>query len=194
MSVSVAGVILCGGRSSRMGCDKALLTWRGRPLIAHMVERLGEITEEIVVVSREGLDLPALPARIVVDRAPDLGPLAGIREGLHAIRADFALVTAVDSPHVEASFVRAILAAGTTAACAVDDRIQPFPGLYARTLAPVADALIDEGKRRPLHLLEAAGFRRLDGTAWAERGMFDGFNTDAEYREAVRRDGVDQTG
>lgn len=194
MSVSVAGVILCGGGSSRMGRDKALLPWRGRTLIAHMVACLRDLSEEVVVVSRHGLELPALPARVVVDREPDLGPLAGIREGLHAISADFALITAVDCPFVDASFVRALCAEGATAACEMDGHVQPFPGLYARTLAPVADALLDEGKRRPLHLLEAAGFRRIDGAAWAERGVFDGFNTVDEYEDALRRAGADPIG
>jgi len=191
MSAPVAGVILCGGRSSRMGRAKALLPWRGQSLIAYMVGQLGEVSDEIVVVSSRDLELPPLPARVVVDREPDLGPLGGIREGLHAIDADLAFMTSTDSPFVDAAFVASLVAEGCTAACECDGHVQPFPALYARALAPVADALLDDGKRRPLHLLEAADFRRIDGDAWGGRGVFDGFNTAAEFLDAVRRDGAD---
>jgi molybdopterin-guanine dinucleotide biosynthesis protein A/molybdopterin converting factor small subunit len=176
-----------------MGRAKALLPWGGRPLIEHMVHRLGEVVDEVVAVSRNDLELPPLTARVVIDRAPDLGPLAGIREGLHAIDADVAFVTCTDSPFVDAEFVRELVAAGPTAAFEVDGRVQPFPAVYARDLASTADTLLDEGRARPLHLLEAADFTRLDGTAWATRGVFDGFNTPAEYIAAVARDGSEGT-
>jgi molybdopterin-guanine dinucleotide biosynthesis protein A len=174
-----------------MGRAKALLPWRGRPLIAHMVDRLHEVADEVLVVTSRALGLPELPARVVVDRAPDLGPLGGIREALHAIGSDRAFVTSTDTPFIDPSFVRELLGHEGTVACAVDGRVQPFPALYARALAATADALIDERRMRPLHLLEAGDFRRLDGAAWAEVGVFSGFNTPDDYLDAVTRDGQD---
>lgn len=171
-----------------MGRPKALLPWWGRPLIEHMVSRLGEIADEIAVVSSLSLSLPELPARIVIDRAPGLGPLGGIREGLHAVTADLAFVTCTDLPFVEPSFAQALLALESTAACEVENWIQPFPAVYSRDLAAAADNLIALGKMRPLHLLEAGAFRRVDGATWNERGVFDGFNTPEQYLEAVAGD------
>lgn len=193
---ALAAVVLCGGRSARMGRPKALLPWGGLPLIAHLVRSLGEIAEEVVVVSSPELELPPLPnasVRVVLDRAPGLGPLGGIREGLHAIESDRALVTGTDTPFVDAAFVRALAAAGDptgSAACVLGDYVQPFPALYARALAPLADELIAAGRMRPLFLLEAGDYRRVDGEPWRERGVFDSFNTPAEYLAAVARAGA----
>ena len=186
MNSSISGVILCGGLSARMGRPKALLPWRGQPLISWMVSCLSRFLEDIVVVSSAGLELPELAARVVVDRTANLGPLGGIREALHAIRCESAFITSTDAPDLDAAVIDALSAAAPTAAFEVNGWIEPFPALYARQLATLADTLLAQGRRRPLHLLEAGSFQRLDGAAWAARGMFDNFNTPAEYLSAVR--------
>jgi molybdopterin-guanine dinucleotide biosynthesis protein A len=184
----VAGAVLCGGRSSRMGRPKALLPWRGRTLIEHQVAFLAELFVEVVVVTSAELELPELRAHVVVDRAPGLGPLGGIREVLHAVEAERALVTSTDMPFVDREIVEELLEVGGTAACEVAGHLEPFPAVYERELAPIADALIAEGRMRPLHLLEAEGFVQLDGRAAVARGVFDGFNTPSEYDAALDRD------
>ena len=67
-------------------------------MIAHVVSILRPIVDEVVVVASDGLELPPLDARVVRDREPARGPLAGIREGLEQIRTDFAFVTGTDAP------------------------------------------------------------------------------------------------
>ncbi|NNL84392.1 MAG: NTP transferase domain-containing protein, partial [Myxococcales bacterium] len=64
--VSTAGVVLCGGLSSRMGRPKALLSWCGRPLVRHMLDILREAVDAVYVVSSESLALPELDATVVV--------------------------------------------------------------------------------------------------------------------------------
>nr|NIP96958.1 NTP transferase domain-containing protein [Akkermansiaceae bacterium] len=73
-----AAIILCGGRSSRMGRPKAWLPWRGRPMVVHMSEVLGGAVDEVWVVSSPQLALPEMNARVLQDKEPHLGPLAGI--------------------------------------------------------------------------------------------------------------------
>ena len=68
-------LVVCGGRSSRMGRPKALLPWRGRTLIEHLVEGLSAVVGEVVVVTSSALDLPRLPVRVLVDEHPEQGPL-----------------------------------------------------------------------------------------------------------------------
>ena len=186
MNASISGVILCGGLSSRMGRPKAHLPWRGQPLIAWMVSSLSRFLDDIVVVSSAGLELPELAARVVVDRTANLGPLGGIREALHAVRYEAAFITRIDAPNVDGSVIDALSAASPTGAFEVNGWIEPFPALYARQLGSLADTLLSQGRRRPLHLLEAGGFQRLDGAPWAATGIFDNFNTPAEYLRAVR--------
>ncbi len=71
-----------------MGRAKACLPWRGQPMVAHIVSILRPIVDDVVVVASDALELPALDARVVRDREPALGPLAGIREGLEEIDSD----------------------------------------------------------------------------------------------------------
>ncbi len=191
-SRTAAGVVLCGGLSTRMRRPKALLPWRGGPLVTHVVTRLRDLFEEVVVVTSSDLELPTLSARVVVDREPALGPLGGIREGLHAVESELAFVCSTDSPVVDAEFASSLLARGRTAACEVGGFIEPFPAVYERRLAAVADALLGKGRMRPLHLLEAAGFDRVDGSEWIERSVFAGFNSPGEYLAAVARDASSQ--
>jgi molybdopterin-guanine dinucleotide biosynthesis protein A len=186
-----AGIVLCGGRSSRMGQPKALLPWRGRPLIAHVVSQLAEAVDEVLVVSSADLELPGLEgARVVVDRAPGLGPLAGIREGLAAMEAELAFVTATDAPFLTPAFVRAMLAFGCAAAPEVDGFVQPLSAVYPRAALPIAERLLAEERLRPLFLLEEIGFRRVRAEQLPPVADLRGFNTPGEYEAALSRAGL----
>ena len=93
-----------------MGRAKALLPWGGQPLLAHVVELLGAVAEERIVVSREDLVLPRVAARVVVDATPDLGPLGGIRDALHSMSADRAVVTSTDLPFLDVGCLERLMA------------------------------------------------------------------------------------
>ena len=101
-----------------MGRPKALLPWRARTLVETVVATLRGVVEDVVVVSSDAFELPALDARIVRDREPGLGPLAGIREGLHALGSGLAFVASTDTPYLSTRFVEALLSFGSAAATA----------------------------------------------------------------------------
>ncbi len=199
--VRFGGIVLCGGASSRMGRPKALLPWRGgRPLVAHAVDVLraalgakdGE-EPRVVVVGAPGLALPPLEgARAVVDREPGLGPLAGIREGLEALDADLAYVTATDAPFLTAEFVRAVLAVGGPAAPEADGFVHPLAAAYPTRLARLASELLSAGERRPLVLLEREGFARLPaaGLPGGARPLRN-LNRPEDYLAALAEEGIE---
>lgn len=182
-----------------MGRAKAWLPWFGRSMIEHVVERLLPAVDEVVVVTSTELDLPRLPARVVSDRAPELGPLAGIREGLAAadavVQAEFAFVTSVDAPHLSAEFVEQMFAFGTVAAPVAENRVQVLSAVYPCDAWRRADELLSRGVRRPLALLEELGYKPIDSACWASSTRFAwlGFNTPAEYLDAVRSRDPDAT-
>lgn len=185
--MSTAGVVLCGGLSSRMGRPKALLPWCGKPLVAHMVGVLRAVVDAVYVVSSEALALPELDATTVVDREPDLGPLAGIREGLSALSEERAFVVATDTPFLTAEFVRAVLAASEVAA-PVDGEgfVQPLAAVYPARGAEIADRLLAGGERKPKKLLDALSFRAVAAEELPDVRSLRGFNTPGAYLEAVR--------
>src|SRR5579859_4070424 len=98
----VSAIILAGGRSTRMGRDKALLAHpeeRETTFVAHLVRQLSTLCREVILVARDAEQATEYAAyisvRIVTDISPDKGPLMGIYSGLRAIQQPHALVIAV---------------------------------------------------------------------------------------------------
>ena len=185
--MSAAGVVLCGGKSSRMGRDKAWLAWRGRPLVVHVVEALRQSVGEVVVVASAELDLPPLDALVARDREPELGPLGGIREGLAHVSAELAFVTGTDAPFLAPAFVKALLAYECAAAVELDGIVQNLCAVYPRAVLPAAEALLAQGRMRSMHLLEEVGYRKVPADSLPDAESVRGFNTPGEYLLAVRR-------
>src|SRR5690349_7691008 len=97
-----AGIVLCGGQSSRMGKPKAWLPFAGEIMLPRVVRLLAEAVTPIVVVAAPGQDVPELPAGVDVVRDPERGrgPLQGLAAGLEALtgRADAAYLSSCDVP------------------------------------------------------------------------------------------------
>ncbi len=112
----VAGIVLAGGRSTRMGSPKALLEWHGSTLVRRAAGIVGRAVDgPVVVVRAAGQELPRLPAG--VDLAEDArdarGPLQAIAAGLAAVggRADAIFVSGVDAPLLHPALIDAVVAA-----------------------------------------------------------------------------------
>lgn len=182
-------IVLCGGRSSRMGRAKAWLPWFGQTMIEHVVGVLRPLVDEIVVVTAEDLELPPIDARVVRDREPDRGPLAGLRDGLLATQSEFAFVTSTDVPHLPTAYVEALFARGRACAPVADGHVQVLSAVYPKEGGRVAEELLSEGRGRPLHLLEALDYEGVDERELGpldEPKPWQGFNTPEAYLAAVR--------
>jgi molybdopterin-guanine dinucleotide biosynthesis protein A len=162
MGVNVTGAILAGGNSSRMGRDKALLLWNGKPLIMHVAETLHAMFHDVRICGgtddRYGfLGLPVLP-----DLVPQSGPLGGIHSALsHSVPASV-FVLSCDMPLVSCSLIEYILEFPSSApmkVAALDGRLQPLCGVYHTSCLPVIG---QELKHRRLKLTEV--FALLNGT------------------------------
>jgi molybdopterin-guanine dinucleotide biosynthesis protein A len=178
-----AAVVLCGGKSSRMGRAKAWLPWFGKPMIEHVVGVLRPVVDEVVVVTSKAVSLPPLDARIVEDREAELGPLAGIREGLQAAGSHLAFVTSTDSPFLTAEHVVGMLERGSAVAPAADGHVQVLSAVYPGSAWKEADDLLRNGKRRPLALLERLGFESIEVEmeSGGKPAPWQGFNRPDEY-------------
>ena len=185
-----AAIVLCGGRSSRMGRPKAWLPWRGRTMVEHVVECLRPVVDEVVVVTSADLDLPPLEARVVTDREEGRGPLAGIREGLSAARSELAFVTSTDAPFLTRDHVCSLFDRGGAVAPVAEGRVQVLSAIYPCSAWKQADLLLERGIARPLALLELVGYEGLEQgevESDSEEPPWRGFNTPAEYLESARR-------
>ncbi|MGC8548439.1 MAG: molybdenum cofactor guanylyltransferase [Acidobacteriaceae bacterium] len=160
--------LLAGGRSRRMGRDKASLELAGQPLVAHMLARLTGLGLDAAICGNRPdlaeratiLPDPALPG----DESP--GPLAGILAGLEASSTALSLFLAVDMPGIPAAFLRWMTErAGLTQSPAtipfVAGRAQPLCAVYHCDLAPGIRRLLVSGEHRVFPVLMRTA-RRVD--------------------------------
>lgn len=103
------GIILAGGKSSRMGTNKALLELNGRRVIERIADRLGKITDELLIVTNHFADYEFLKLPMTEDRWKGMGPLAGIEAGLSLSNTEYNLVAACDMPFISVELGRYLL-------------------------------------------------------------------------------------
>jgi molybdenum cofactor guanylyltransferase len=174
MAEQRAGVVLAGGRSSRMGSAKSALEWYGSTLLRRTVSVVGRaVAGPVLVVGAPGQELPELPPSVEVLRDPQegRGPLQGIAVGLAALaqRADVAFVCSTDLPFLHPAFVRAVV---TAVGPDVDVALpvargypQPLAAAYRTDLAPLVAKLVAADRLRPAFLFEECRTVRLDDAA-----------------------------
>ena len=101
----VSGIILAGGRSSRMGADKAFLKVGGGILIEGIIRKLSQLSQEIIIVSDSPLRYERFKAKLVEDIYPGRGALGGIYSGLKEAESFHSLVVACDMPFLNLSLL-----------------------------------------------------------------------------------------
>jgi molybdenum cofactor guanylyltransferase len=102
---SASGIILAGGMSRRMGRDKAWIELGGRALIQRVIERLGQVCADLIVVANNRAPFEAQPVRVVGDVLPEKGALGGIYSGLRAAQYECAIVVACDMPFLNGALL-----------------------------------------------------------------------------------------
>jgi molybdopterin-guanine dinucleotide biosynthesis protein A len=184
-----AGIVLAGGRSSRMGEPKAWLDWHGAPLLRRLCGIVARGARgPVVVVRAPGQELPPLPhgVRVADDAREGRGPLQGILAGLEAVDADVAFVASVDLPFLHPQFVAAVCAAaeGVDAAVPrVGDHAQPLAAAYRPALAPVAAELLEAGDAGAMTLIARVRARVVDQPPHPE--SVRNLDTRADYEAAL---------
>jgi molybdenum cofactor guanylyltransferase len=163
------GIVLCGGRSTRMGRSKALLPFGPEPMLTRVVRRLAEAVDPIVVVAAPGQPLPPLPSevRVVRDRRENAGPLEGLAAALAALadqHVEAAYATSCDVPLLAPAFVRRMigLADGYDVAVPVDGEFHhPLAAVYRTSVLPRIESLLAAGRLRPVFLFDEVPTRRV---------------------------------
>ncbi len=164
-------IILCGGKSSRMGRDKATLPFGPELMLQRIVRLLSEEVDSsaIAVVSAKGQILPPLPPeiRVVCDENPGRGPLEGLAAGLKAMpdHVDAVYATSCDVPLMATRFVRAIFdhLGNHEIAVPVEGQFHhPLAAVYRPRVLAVVQQLLAANKLRPRFLFDEVDTMEVD--------------------------------
>ncbi len=158
-----SAVILAGGDSRRMGRDKALLEFEGRPLISVIASRLKELFDDVIVGANRPGDYGFLGLPVVPDREPGMGPLMGIASCLERTAEDLAFVTACDIPYLDLGFAAEMLALADGYDLVLPrsgpDAYEPLFAVYRTSVVPAALDLLASGRRSILDLRDRVRVR-----------------------------------
>ncbi|MEX0820458.1 MAG: molybdenum cofactor guanylyltransferase [Pirellulaceae bacterium] len=197
----IGGIVLCGGRSQRMGLAKGMLPFGPELMLQRIVRLLSEVVEPIVIVAANGQQLPNLSADIMVarDEREDRGPLEGLRVGLAAIapHADAAYATSCDVPLLSRALVSRMIAelGEHDAAVPIDGEFyHPLAAVYrTQTVATIERLVADDQLRASklfetlhTHCVPVEQLRGIDPELLALMNV----NSPSEYAKALELAGV----
>src|SRR5258705_1830453 len=198
--MKTGGIVVCGGKSTRMGSSKALLPFGPETMLQRVVRILGDVVSPIVAVAAIDQVLPDLPPAVIVtrDEQQGRGPLEGLRAGLKALPADVdaAYVTSCDVPLLVPGFVRQMidLAEGhDIAVIELDGFAHPLSAVYRRAMLPHVEDLLAHDRLRPAFLFDAVNTRRINPTQMtADPGLrtLRNLNTREDYEQALSDAGL----
>src|SRR5688572_29037489 len=154
-NLDLTGFVLAGGKSARMGRDKALLDWHGRTLLQHMIDLISTVASPVFVAGRE----------LLPDGMPDRGPMAGIATALETSKTEAILVVAVDLPLLTEEFLKyfkyqAQLFEGPLVACRITSGF-PLSFILRRSLLPEIRKRITAGDLSIHSLIESTAQSRV---------------------------------
>jgi len=152
--MTAAGFVLTGGKSTRMGRDKALLPAGVQTLCEHIGDVVSQVASPVFLVGHPEryahLKYPCLP-----DLHPGLGPLSGLETALCASEADWNVIVSCDLFNLRADWLMALLEKAQVCAVAQDSAgtIQPLCGVYHRECRAIVSKAVSEGRLRAMDLL-----------------------------------------
>ena len=163
----MTAIVLAGGRSRRLGRNKAIELFGGKPLIQHVIDSVSQLDDDIVVVAAPKSQLPKLDprVRIVNDCYPLGGALVGILTGLKASRSKYSLAVACDMPFLNNDLIRYLMSVsrGFDAIIPrIGKMIEPLHAVYSRNCIDAIQAQIESGNLKISAALDKANVRYVE--------------------------------
>lgn len=181
-----SAIILAGGKSRRMGQKKGTLLFQGKTFLDIIIDKLRDMGISEIMIS--GYSYKSEGTIYVEDMYPNKGPLAGVHAGLSIATNSSVLVLTEDAPLIPAEYIRQMmeehekhLSPVTVASCA--DRLQHFPGIYEKSLAPLCESILQSERPTVMSLIEKSGCSSVP--FYGDEMVIRGCNTPAEYEQVM---------
>ena len=186
MKYTIAAVIFAGGKSSRMGKDKALLPFADCDTLSEFqYNKLSALFDRVYISSKE--DKFDFKARVITDRYEESSPLVGIISLFETLDADKLFILSVDAPFIDEKVIDVLLKYRDNKCDAIiaqsPSGVQPLCGIYKRSILPLAQKHFKEGNHRLNHLLKEAD---TEFVSFKDDVPFTNLNHPHEYESALK--------
>ena len=201
----ISAAVLCGGKSRRMGTDKAMLAAEGTPNAVRLLRALsGEDSpcSDVWLSIGTGESYPEIHAQKVSDRFPECGPMGGLEAALTVCREEYLFVTPVDTPFADAQMAQELMAYMADASKKHDavlvidgeGRLQTLLGIYHKRVLPALTQRLADGRREKLRIRDF--LRDLDVVYVNAQTLTDGVrkstscNTPQEWQRLMEQESI----
>ncbi len=164
---AITGIILAGGKSSRMGQDKGLMPLKGKPMIQHIIDPMAKICNRILIVTSNPM-YGMFGFELVADEAPDYGPVMGILSGLRKSNTARNLVLSCDTPYVTFDLLKELVLNADDADVVVANsgqEIHPLISTYNINCIPIFAKAVTENEHRLQTVLQSCNVQKFKVSA-----------------------------
>ncbi|MBW1297675.1 molybdenum cofactor guanylyltransferase [Aquimarina litoralis] len=182
--LDITGIVLAGGKSSRMGYDKGLKLHLGKPFISHIIKALETITKKIIIITSnkeyEIFGYPCMP-----DIIPNLGPVGGIYTGLKSTKTSQNLVLSCDIPFINDTVLFRLVSAYESNYDVISYEENPLISLYNTS---VIDTFYESIQKRRLSLFKTIASLKVKNVPVENdiKPFIRNINTQQQYKEAIQ--------
>lgn len=182
----ITGVILAGGKSSRMGTDKGLLELNGQPLIQYAIDTLKSIGLEIIIISNNS-DYEQFGFPVYPDIIPDKGPIGGVYTALSYSSTEKNLIVSCDTPFLSKKLLNYLIDASKNSSIAIaefEGREHPLIGIYSKHSRDTFKLYLDRNDLKLQNANKALNADVVSLTMHPEVKsiMFSNLNTTEEFK------------
>ncbi|MBI5022359.1 MAG: molybdenum cofactor guanylyltransferase [Ignavibacteriales bacterium] len=189
----IVGVILAGGKSSRMGQNKAMLEFRGKPFIQHIAETLKYFFEKVIVISDDLEVYKFMNLPIYNDHYKNSGPLAGIHAAMINIRKNL-FVTSCDIPMIEKEVIHSLIKLsddGDIITYSINGNVQPFPGIYKNSCRTELEIALNNKNLSVHNFIKNCKLKIFPFEKYFQKNSsltFENINTSFQYLSLLKSD------
>ncbi|MDP5157651.1 MAG: molybdenum cofactor guanylyltransferase [Flaviramulus sp.] len=160
----ITGIILAGGKSSRMGTDKGFLKLNDKLFIEHSIDALKALVSEIIIISNSN-DYDVFGYKRINDKVENSGPLAGIYTGLIHSETEYNLVLSCDIPLIKTELLKLLIEADEEKYDIIqfesNGKMTPLIALYKKNCTNTFYNLLNSGERRLQYAINQCEFKRI---------------------------------
>lgn len=148
--VEITGIILAGGKSTRMGTDKGLMNYNGKPMIEHVLAPMSEVCSRVLIITSNE-EYAQFGHQLVKDELTDYGPVMGILSGLRQSKTDLNLILSCDTPNVTQALMELLkdeIRDHDVSAASSSTGIHPLIAVYHKRTMSTFEQAVGAGEHR----------------------------------------------